>query len=113
MGVSLGALDGLPPSPLFVSELLILLGGIQAGEVAVVVVAAVALALGFLGLLHALVEGVVGDAVPVHRRRRRHRDERPLVALTVALGAGLLALTVTAVLLPGSAFVEALARGAL
>jgi len=113
MGVSLGALGGLPPSPLFVSELLILLGGIQAGEVAVVVVAAVALALGFLGLLHALVEGVVGDAVPVHRRRRRHRDERPLVALTVALGAGLLALTVTAVLLPGSAFVEALARGAL
>src|SRR5207342_857466 len=29
MGVSLGALGGLPPSPLFVSELLILLGGIQ------------------------------------------------------------------------------------
>ena len=30
MGVSLGALGGVPPSPLFVSELLILLGGFQA-----------------------------------------------------------------------------------
>jgi hydrogenase-4 component F len=111
MGLSLGALGGLPPSPLFVSELLILLGGVQAGEVAVVAVASVALALGFLGLLHALVEGVVGD--PARRRHQRHRDERPLNALTVALGTGLLALTVAAVLLPGSDFVETLARGAL
>src|SRR5439155_14755988 len=39
MGVSLAALGGLPPSPLFVSELLILLGGIAAGETAVVAVA--------------------------------------------------------------------------
>jgi hydrogenase-4 component F len=111
MGVSLAALGGLPPSPLFVSELLILLGGIQAGEVAVVVVAAFALALGFLGLLHALIEGVVGDAP--HRRHARHRGERPLVALTAALGTGLLALTVVAVLLPGSDFIDTLARGAL
>ena len=35
MGVSLVALAGLPPSPLFVSELLILLGGLAAGETAV------------------------------------------------------------------------------
>ena len=41
VGVSLGALAALPPSPLFVSELLILLGGISAGELAVTIVAAV------------------------------------------------------------------------
>jgi hydrogenase-4 component F len=58
-----------------------------------------------------VVEGVVGD--PARRRHQRHRDERPLNALTVALGTGLLALTVAAVLLPGSDFVETLARGAL
>ena len=33
--------------------------------------------------------------------------------MAVTLGAGLLALTVAALLLPGSAFVETLARGAL
>lgn len=112
MGVSLGALGGLPPSPVFVSELLILLGGIEAGETAVAAVAAVALALGFLGLLHALLEGVIG--APAERRRRaRHRSERPIAVMTAALGAGLLALTVVAVLLPGSAFVDTLVRGAL
>jgi len=111
MGLSLAALGGLPPSPIFVSELLILLGGLQAGETAVVAVAAVALALGFLGLLHALVEGVVG--APGGGRRRRHRGERPILALTGALGAGMLAVTVAGVLLPGSDFVAALVRGAL
>jgi hydrogenase-4 component F len=111
MGISLGALGGLPPSPLFVSELLILLGGIEAGETAIAAVAAVALALGFLGLLHALLEGVIG---PERKRARAtSRSERPIAVLTAALGAGLLALTVVAVLLPGSAFVEALAEGAL
>ena len=61
MGVSLVALSGLPPSPLFLSELLILLGGLAAGDLLVSAVAVVALALGFLGLLHALMEGVIGD----------------------------------------------------
>jgi hydrogenase-4 component F len=112
MGVSLGALGGLPPSPLFVSELLILLGGIAAGETAVAAVAAVALALGFLGLLHAGLEGVIGPAA--HRpRRTRSRSERPLSVMTATLGAGLLALTVGGLLLPGSEFVDALARGTL
>jgi hypothetical protein len=86
MGVSLGALGALPPSPLFVSELLILLGGVQAGEVAVVAIAAV---------------------------RKQHRGERPIVALTAVLGAGLLALTAAAMLLPGSEFIATLAEGAL
>ena len=35
VGVSLGSLSGLPPSPLFFSELLILLGGIAAGQLVV------------------------------------------------------------------------------
>ena len=95
MGVSLGALAGLPPSPLFVSELLILLGGFAAGETAVAAVAAVALALGFLGLLHALLEGVIGEPGQP-RRRARHRGERPIAVMTAALGAGMLALTVAA-----------------
>ncbi|MFP5363395.1 MAG: proton-conducting transporter membrane subunit [Thermoleophilia bacterium] len=110
IGVSLAALAGLPPSPLFVSELLILLGGVAAGHVAVAAVAVIALALGFLGLLHALLEGVLGE--PGRTRSRRHR-ERPLVAVTGVLGAGLLALLAAAALLPGSEFAAALARGAL
>jgi hydrogenase-4 component F len=105
MTVSLVALAGLPPSPLFVSELLIALGGFQAGEGAVAAIAIVALALGFLGLLHALVEGVFGGKP---RRARSHRGERRVVALTGALGSALLALTGAGLLLPGSALVEGL-----
>jgi hydrogenase-4 component F len=102
MGVSLIALAALPPSPLFVSELLIALGGVDAGETAVVAVAVVALALGFLGLLHALFEGVlIGTG-------ERRRGDRWIGALTTVLGAGLLALTAAAMLLPGSAFMERL-----
>jgi hydrogenase-4 component F len=112
MGVSLVALAGLPPSPLFVSEVMILLGGIDAGELVVAAVAAVALALGFLGLLHALIEGVLGDPAAAKRTRHR-RAERPIAALTAALGAGLIGLAATGLLLPGSAFVATLARGAL
>jgi len=112
MGISLAALGGLPPSPVFVSELLILLGGLTAGETAVVAIAAVALALGFLGLLHALLESVVGEPGRPGRIRRS-RSERPIAALSIALGTGLLALTVAGVLLPGSAFVETLAEGRL
>ena len=58
---SLVALAGLPPSPLFVSELLIVLGGIASGHTLLAALTAVALALGFLGLLHALLEDVIGD----------------------------------------------------
>jgi hydrogenase-4 component F len=112
MGVSLGALGGLPPSPLFVSEILILLGGLAAGYASIVIVAALALALGFLGLLHALLEGVIGAPGSV-RRRRRHRGERQIAVLTLATAAGLASLTVAGLLIPGSAFVLTLARGAL
>jgi hydrogenase-4 component F len=112
MGVSLFALAGLPPSPLFVSELLILLGGVAAGETAVAAVALAGLALGFLGLLHALVEGVLGEAGERPRRSRR-RAERPIAVLTGVLGAGLLALTAAGLALAGSTFVATLAEGAL
>ncbi len=112
MGLSLAALGGLPPSPVFVSELLILAGGLAAGKTAVVIVAALALALGFLGLLHALLEGVIGSPGSA-RRPRRHRGDRQIVVLTAAIGTGLAALTIVGVLLPGSAFVATLARGVL
>ena len=110
MGVSLAALAALPPSPLFVSELLILFGGIQAGHAAASAVAVVALALGFLGLLHAVLEGVLGEPGAAPPRRR---GDRRLVALTGTFGAGLLVLCAAAALLPGSAFVQTLAGGAL
>jgi hydrogenase-4 component F len=111
MAVSLVALAALPPSPLFLSELLILLGGVRAGQTVVVAVAVVALALGFLGLLHALLEGVLGGAGV--GRRVRVAAERPVAALTGVLAPALLALTAAGVLLPGSALIAGLARGAL
>jgi hydrogenase-4 component F len=113
MGVSLVALGGVPPSPLFVSELLIVLGAVAAGQTAVAAVAVVALALGFLGLAHALLEAVVGEPGRARGRAVSRRRERPTAILTGVLGAGLLGLCVVAVLLPGSEFVAALARGAL
>jgi hydrogenase-4 component F len=113
MGVSLAALAGLPPSPLFLSELLILLGGLAAGELLVSALAAIALALGFLGLLHALMEGVIGEQ-GLHHRRRHSREERPTIALTVILGSAMLASGIAGVLLlPGSALIDTLARGTL
>ena len=62
LGISLGALAGLPPSPLFVSEVLIVAGGFQVGRPWAAAAAAVLLALGFLGLAHALVDTVAGPA---------------------------------------------------
>jgi hydrogenase-4 component F len=85
MGVCLLALAGLPPSPLFLSELLILLGGVSAGDGAVSIVAVIALALAFLGLLHALLEGVIGEQGKKRTRRIRHRDERSIAGLTWAV----------------------------
>ena len=109
VGVSLVTLSVLPPSPLFVSELFILFGGALAGQTAVVAIAAVLLALAFLGLAHALVESLVG-------RPRLHREHaastRPLAFAGAAVTAGLIALTATAYLLPGSTLVADLWRWA-
>jgi hydrogenase-4 component F len=112
MSVSLVALAALPPSPLFVSELMILLAGIDAGLLAVSTVAAILLALGFLGLAHALLEGLFGG-----RGRRgtgpRSRSARAVALLTGVAVAALAAVTVAAYLLPGSGLVEGLTRGAI
>jgi hydrogenase-4 component F len=61
MALSLGTLAGVPPLPLFVSEVMILFGGFESGRTAVSAVAAVLLALAFLGLAHALIEGLLGQ----------------------------------------------------
>ena len=109
MGVSLGSLSGLPPSPLFFSEILVLLGGIQSGKLVVTVVATALLGLGFLGLAHALIEGLVGEQ---HQRAwRRGRTIRATERLTAAIGAGLIALAAGAYLLPGSTVVHMLMAG--
>jgi hydrogenase-4 component F len=109
VGVCLAALAGLPPSPLFVSELMVALGGIEAGYTAAVIVALVLLALGFLGLGHALIEAVAG------RRRATRPGIPPGRRLVVVLAAGCLvllpALAAAALALPGSAIADALARG--
>ena len=108
MGVSLGALSGLPPSPLLVSEVLIVAGGLEAGRGWEAAAAAALLALGFAGLAHALVEVTLG------RPRRRRRGPAPGLRVVVALGAaataGLLALAGAALWLPGTGIVEALAE---
>lgn len=110
MGLSLMSLAGLPPSPLFASELMILLGGMEAGLLAVSAVAAALLSLGFIGLAHALIEGLLGE------RRKKGRAPTSRSARAVALLAGaaavaLLALTAVAYALPDSGIVEALVGG--
>jgi hydrogenase-4 component F len=109
LGVSIGSLSGLPPSPLFFSEVLILLGGLAAGHVVVVAVAAGLLSLGFLGLAHALIEGVAGDGPATPRRHRR--TERRLAALTGLVACALLALSATAYALPESGLIRDLMQG--
>lgn len=110
MAVSLLALAGLPPSPLFVSELMILLGGFEAGLIWVAALAAVLLALGFVGLSHALVEGLLGRGRG-GGVRPGPRSARLISALAAGAAAALLCLTAVAVLLPGSGIVESLAGG--
>jgi hydrogenase-4 component F len=109
VGGCLAGLAGLPPSPLFASELMIAIGGVQAGYPVVVAVALALLALGFLGLCHALIEAVAG-------RRQGTRPGAPAGrGPVVALAAGCLvvlpALTAAALALPGSAIEDALVRG--
>jgi hydrogenase-4 component F len=109
MGISLGALAGLPPSPLFVSEILIVAGGFDAGNGWAASAAAVLLALGFLGLAHALMDTTGGKA---HRRDPAHA---PGLRLVVVLGSIatvlLLGLACVAFWLPGTGIVEALVEG--
>ena len=109
MGISVGTLAGLPPSPIFVSEVLIVAGGFQAGRPWAAAAATVLLALGFLGLAHALLETTAGKA------RRRDAAEAPGLRGVVALAAVsvvlLLALAGAGLWLPETELVEALLRG--
>ena len=111
LGCCLGALAGLPPSPLFVSELLIALGGVETGHTWAVAVFVGLLSLGFLGLVHALIDALAG-------RRRGIRPGLPpgrrvVLALTTGGVVLLLALTGGALALPGSAIARALSQGLL
>ena len=109
MGLSLGVLAGLPPFPLFASEVLIVAGGFQAGRTWAAAASTVLLALGFLGLAHALIETTVGKP---HRRDPTQapglRGVATLTAVSVVL---LLALSAAALWLPGSDVVEGLLNG--
>jgi hydrogenase-4 component F len=109
MGISLAALAGLPPSPLFVSEVLIVAGGFQAGRDWVAAIAAVLLALGFLGLAHALIETTVGR--PRGTGGQQGPRRRGLAALAAVSLALLLGLAAAAPWLPASELVDTLAQG--
>jgi len=104
MSLSLASLSGLPPSPLFFSEVLILMGGFLSGHTAVAAVAALLLSLGFLGLAQVLVEGLLA-------RGRGPRPEliigmREIKMLGIAATGLLVLLSLTTPLLPGSALVR-------
>lgn len=109
MGLSLGALSGLPPSPLFVSEVMIVAGGFQAGRPWTAAATAILLALGFLGLGHALLETAAGET------RRRDGFAPGMRGVTVLAGVSavlLLALAAAGIWLPGTELVDALIEGA-
>jgi hydrogenase-4 component F len=110
LGGSLAALAGLPPSPLFVSEVMIVAGGFAAGRPWTAAAAATLLALGFLGLAHALIETTAGSEAPSDVTRPA--GLRVVIVLGAVAGVLLLALTAAAVFLPGSAIAQALVRGA-
>ena len=109
LGLSILTLSGLPPSPLYFSELFILLGGIAAHQYVVVALAAVLLALGFIGLAQQLIEGLLGrprrPALPVPARSG-------IWVLSLVLGFALLGLSALAYYLPGSGFLDAFGRAA-
>lgn len=98
VGLSLASLAALPPSPIFLSEVLVIAGGIQEGYSVWAALAAILLALGFLGLAHALIEALAGQGE--HARWRRQRGERLLWLLSAACGAGLIALAALGLILP-------------
>ena len=109
LGISLGALAGVPPSPLFVSEVLIVAGGFQVGRPWAAAAAAILLALGFLGLTHSLIETVVGR--PRGRERHPALGLHAVTALTIVAVPLLLILTLVGLWLPDSAIVHELMRG--
>jgi hydrogenase-4 component F len=73
LGLALLALAGLPPSPLFLSEALILVGGFATPAWWVAALAALLLALAFIGVLGALLDALGGR--PRARARARLAEE--------------------------------------
>ncbi|MBS1869358.1 MAG: hypothetical protein JSS99_06810 [Actinobacteria bacterium] len=110
VGLSLATLGGMPPAPLFFSELLILAGGIATGRLAVTIAAAVLLALGFLGLAHALIEALAAET-PARRGTVVRRRSPRLAALTIGVAVALAALSAGALALPHAQLVTRLAAG--
>ena len=113
MAVTAFTLAGLPPSPLFFSELFIILGGIQTGHVVLACALAVLIALAFIGLLHALLEALQGNPVKEGPTTPKVSPARtaPILAPTLLTAAALAALTASAWLLPTSGIVRVLAQG--
>jgi hydrogenase-4 component F len=109
MGISVGALAGLPPSPLFASEVLIVAGGFAAGRPWTAAIAALLLALGFLGLAQALIETTAGEAPA--RDRTLAPGLRRVTLLAGVTVVCLLALAAAALWLPGSDLGRALSQG--
>jgi hydrogenase-4 component F len=108
MGVSLAVLAGLPPGPLFASELMILLALFEAGLAPVAGAAALLLALGFLGMAHALLEALL--APPRFHRPRALRSARAVGIAAVVASAALVGMAAIAFELPGAALVHEVAR---
>lgn len=109
MSISLATLAGLPPLPLFVSEVLIVAGGFEAGRPWAAASAALLLALGFLGVSHALVEIAAGKG----RRRRVALPPglRGVAVLSAVSAVLLLSLSAGAWALVSSDVVRVLAQG--
>ncbi len=107
MSVSLASLSGLPPSPLFFSEVLIIMGGFASGNGVGAALAGVLLALGFVGLAHVLVQDLLaaGKGAP----RSGVNGERAFRVATIAAVVLLVALAALSVFLPGTTFIESLA----
>jgi len=109
LAISLISLSGLPPSPLFFSELFVLLGGFVAGHTIAASLGAAMLALGFLGLVHALIEAMAGRSAP---RSSVRIPARQIAPVTIVFLVGLIVLAAGAMTVPDSPVVEALARWA-
>lgn len=101
VGLSLAALAALPPSPIFLSEVLIIAGGIKGGYPVWAALTAVMLGLGFLGLAHALIEALAGQGD--HMRWSARRGERLLWLLSGTCGLGLIVLAAVGLILSAEA----------
>ncbi|MHB0980134.1 MAG: proton-conducting transporter transmembrane domain-containing protein [Thermoleophilia bacterium] len=107
MSLSLASLSGLPPSPLFFSEVLILMGGFMSGHTLSAAAAALLLSLGFLGLAQSLVEGLLARGRSTRSGAVRGAREVKWIGMVSAVVLALLALA--APWLPDSVVVHSLA----